>query len=72
MTFMLAKRLWPLVLAIAESCTGVSRDVGGGGGCIPMLCSSRVGRCCKRDEWLGLGWLSDPMVSEVAVEVVVK
>ena len=28
-TFMLAKQLWQPVLAMAESCTGVGRDVGG-------------------------------------------
>ena len=32
----------------------------------------RVGCCCKHYEGLGRGWLSDPVVSEVAVEVVVK
>ena len=42
MTFMLAKRLWPLVLAIAESCTSVSRDVGGGG---------VVSQCCVVVGW---------------------
>ena len=38
MIFMLAKQLWQPVLAIAESCTGVNRDVGG---CIPVPCSLR-------------------------------
>ena len=71
MTFMLAKQLWQPVLGIAESYTGVSHGVGGGGDCIPVPIF-RVGCCCKRDEWLGLGSLSDPMISEVAVEVVVK
>ena len=46
-TLMLAKQLGQPVLAIAESCTGVSCDVGGGGvgggGCIPVLCSLQGG-----------------------------
>ena len=37
---MLAKQLWQPVSAMAESCTGVSRDVGG---CNPVLCSLQGG-----------------------------